>query len=109
MNSSNKTHQSHNTEGEESSIQERKKTIGEELFLVYLKRKGLENDEDDFDEVRPTERKRKISIGEELYQIHLKRSSNDADNDTDMNVPHCQEEDNHKFHEVKATSSGKTN
>jgi len=49
-----------------------KKSTGEELYLVHLKRQGKKSsDEDDRD--RPP-RKRSCSIGEELYSIHLKRS-----------------------------------
>lgn len=48
---------------------ERKKTAGEELWLIHLKR-HIPSPED-YDVPK---RKRTRSIGEELYQIHLKRS-----------------------------------
>jgi len=50
-----------------------KKSTGEELYLVHLKRKGNRSDDED-DRDHPT-RKRSCSIGEELYSIHLKRST----------------------------------
>jgi hypothetical protein len=52
-------------------------SLGEELFLVHLKRTTApdphpEDAEDDHDYVKP--RKPKKSIGEELFEVHLKRS-----------------------------------
>ena len=46
-----------------------KKTIGEELWLIHLKRHITTPEDYDV-----PKRKRTKSIGEELYQIHLKRS-----------------------------------
>ena len=54
-----------------SNNSKNKRTIGEELYLVYLKRRTPE--EEDLDEEHH-HRKRSRSIGEELYSIHLKRS-----------------------------------
>eukprot|EP01083_Nonionella_stella_P017809 49892_1 len=48
----------------------KRKTIGEELWLVHLKR--YQASPEDFDIVSPR-RKRSKSIGEELYEVHLKR------------------------------------
>jgi len=50
----------------------KKKSTGEELYLVHLKRQGPEGDDQDDRDRLP--RKRSCSIGEELYSIHLKRS-----------------------------------
>jgi len=51
----------------------KKKTIGEELFLIHLKQESSkEENEKSLDEALP--RKRSRSIGDELYEIHLKRS-----------------------------------
>jgi len=49
-----------------------KKSTGEELYLVHLKRLGESSDDEDDRDHPP--RKRSCSIGEELYSIHLKRS-----------------------------------
>ena len=48
-----------------------KRTIGEELYLIHLKRQR--EHEEDYNIVE-IPRKRSRSIGEELYEIHLKRS-----------------------------------
>lgn len=58
-----------------------KKTIGEELFLIYLKRRSPEDVEEEQEEERPTKRRATASIGEELYLIHLKRSRQGAHQD----------------------------
>jgi hypothetical protein len=56
----------------------RANSLGEELFLIHLKRTTLTQDanpedvEDDHDYERP--RHPKKSIGEELFEVHLKRS-----------------------------------
>lgn len=67
----------------QSGVQPRvKRSIGEELFLVHLKRKSPEDDEEDHDEEEKHVRRRVgKSIGEELYQIHLKRSRQGCDKD----------------------------
>ena len=68
----------------------RKKTIGEELWLVYLKRYHPTPEDVDLPERRT---KRKKTIGQELYEVHLKRCqglSCDCDYDYDKNeVIHC--------------------
>lgn len=73
----------------------RKRTVGEELYLVYLKRsQGQEEEEEE--EVEPIRRRRKISIGEELYSVHLKRSQGlplDLDR---SELPHDAEQSNHQ-------------
>ena len=48
----------------------KKKTIGEELWLVHLKRYRI--NPEDYDTI-PPKRKRSKSIGQELYDVHLKR------------------------------------
>eukprot|EP01083_Nonionella_stella_P226534 804385_1 len=48
------------------------KTVGEELWLVHLKRQKYEDD-DTYDRI-PRKRRNHKSVGEELYEIHLKRS-----------------------------------
>jgi hypothetical protein len=56
----------------------RANSLGEELFLIHLKRTTLTQDansedvEDDHDYEKP--RHPKKSIGEELFEVHLKRS-----------------------------------
>jgi hypothetical protein len=73
----------------------KRRTIGEELFLVYLKRRSPADEEED--EEPPTERRRKMSIGEELFNIHLKRSCHNH-NESDIDdapkplVPETKEE-----------------
>ena len=52
-----------------------KKTIGEELYLVDLRRRsGTEPKEEDYDRTESPNRKRAHSVGEELWEVHLKRS-----------------------------------
>lgn len=56
-----------------STDNEKKHTIGEELFLEHLNRiTGLPPSEDDFDREYPRQRSR--SVGEELWEVHVKRS-----------------------------------
>ena len=56
----------------------RANSLGEELFLIHLKRTTMTQDanpedvEDDHDYEKP--RHPKKSIGEELFEVHLKRS-----------------------------------
>jgi hypothetical protein len=54
------------------------KTVGEELYLVHLRRhEGDEPKVEDFDFTttpNPTPRDRSLSAGEELWRIHLQRS-----------------------------------
>ena len=52
-------------------VMSEKRTIGEELYLIHLKRQSEREEEYDGDEIP---RKRSRSIGEELYEIHLRRS-----------------------------------
>jgi|EP00979_Chaetoceros_neogracilis_P008274 hypothetical protein len=64
-----------------------KKTIGEELFLVYLKRRLPEEEEEDLD-LEPHRRVRSRSIGQELYEVHLKRSQGmEEDCSQDVLIP----------------------
>lgn len=52
-------------------------TMGEELYLVHLKRVHDEPpsaDDYDYAPPSPTSRKRSCSAGEELWNVHLKRS-----------------------------------
>ena len=66
-----------------------KRTAGEELFLVYLKRRAMEDIEDDIEvEEHHCARKRSRSIGQELYEVHLKRSQGmNPNEDLDMDCP----------------------
>ena len=57
-------------------------TVGEELYLIYLKRRIAEEEEDDHE--KAPARKRTRSIGDELYSVHLKRSQG-MHLDADMN------------------------
>jgi len=63
-----------------------KKTIGEELFLIHLRRNERkrsmvdeDSDAEEIDERLP--RKRSRSIGEELFLVHLKRSEGCVENE----------------------------
>ena len=60
-------------------------TIGEELFLVHLRRiEGQAADEEQRDippELREARKRSASLIGEELWQVHLKRSRGDDDLD----------------------------
>lgn len=68
-----------------TSMNNHKRTIGEELFLIYLKRRSPEEEEEDRDIEHHTEvRKRSKSIGEELFGVHLKRSQGLQDKDEIM-------------------------
>jgi hypothetical protein len=50
-----------------------KPTVGEELFLVHLRR--CRQEEEDHDHLEASARKRSPStVGEELWEVHLKRS-----------------------------------
>jgi len=57
----------------------RANSLGEELFLIHLKRTTMTQDanpedvEDDHDYEKPPRHPKK-SIGEELFEVHLKRS-----------------------------------
>ena len=63
---------------------EDKKTVGEELWLIHLKRHTPTLEDYDV-----PKRKRAKSIGQELYQIHLKRSQGVSfDSDTMVRYDH---------------------
>lgn len=63
-----------------------KKTVGEELFEVYLRRSKPEGDESN-NEGHIKNRERVKSIGEELFDIHLKRSRGiELDGDVDPSM-----------------------
>lgn len=68
-----------------------KKTIGEELFEVYLRRRTPEDSDLDDHEKRV----RTKSVGEELYEIHLRRSKG-IDIDKEFET-----EDSHQVADVK--------
>eukprot|EP00586_Coscinodiscus_wailesii_P013680 CAMPEP_0172491654 /NCGR_PEP_ID=MMETSP1066-20121228/22533_1 /TAXON_ID=671091 /ORGANISM="Coscinodiscus wailesii, Strain CCMP2513" /LENGTH=125 /DNA_ID=CAMNT_0013260815 /DNA_START=114 /DNA_END=491 /DNA_ORIENTATION=+ len=59
-------------------ITQRKRTVGEELYLVHLQRShhhsNSEDSEDDRDVMIDVPRKRSRSMGDELFSVHLKRS-----------------------------------
>ena len=70
-----------------------KTTIGEELYLIHLKRRSGNDDNDEISIEDPLPRKRSRSIGEELYEVHIKRSEGlapdydcgaESKNDTDF-------------------------
>ena len=64
------------------SKEHKKKTIGEELWLIHLKR--YHPTPEDLDTPPPKSRTRSKSIGEELYEVHLKRCKGLCfDTDTD--------------------------
>mmetsp|Transcript_16874 Transcript_16874/g.41097 ORF Transcript_16874/g.41097 Transcript_16874/m.41097 type:complete len:98 (+) Transcript_16874:248-541(+) len=85
-------------------------TIGEELFLVHLRRNersqetaGEEEHGDTPAELKEG-RKRASSIGEELWQVHLKRSRGDEDHDVaSAHIP----DENHK--DTNNTTVGRYN
>lgn len=108
MNANNLKEEENHVE-DDSSVQENKRTVGEELFLVHLKRKAPKDEEEDYDEEPPIERKRKSSIGEELYQVHLKRSCHDLQCETDTNVPKCEDENKEECSENNPNRGEKTN
>jgi hypothetical protein len=57
-----------------SSSKAKPETVGEELYLVHLRRhEGEEPRVEDFDFENPP-RKRSYSTGEELWNVHVKRS-----------------------------------
>ena len=71
--------------GSDKSDTSCRRSVGEELYLVHLRREqGRERSEDDFDCATP--RKRAHSVGEELWDIHLKRSRG-LDPDVDAEDP----------------------
>lgn len=72
-----------------TSVDDDKRTPGEELYLVHLNRfNKLERSANDFDHETKEPRKRTLSAGEELWQIHLKRSAGqDLEKDEDKEPP----------------------
>lgn len=63
------------TKLETAAAEETKKdrpTVGEELFLVHLRR--CRDEEDDHDHEEGPRKRSASTIGEELWEIHLKRS-----------------------------------
>jgi hypothetical protein len=63
------------TASEDNYSSTKPKSLGEELYLVHLRRvAGVTPDEEDFDRGTFTPRKRAHSLGEELWGVHLKRS-----------------------------------
>lgn len=64
-------------------------TVGEELYLIHLRRSAGISNEDDT-ELQPG-RKRAHSVGEELYLVHLRRSAG-----LDMENDHYENEKNNK-------------
>lgn len=76
--------------------EDHKKTIGEELFEVYLRRRTPEEARD-YDEQHHERRLRTKSIGEELYEIHLRRSKGiELDKDIETSNVHQMEDVQHK-------------
>ena len=64
---------SKSTDNQSESLEMKPQSVGEELYLVHLKRHAREEpDEDDYDHEVP--RKRTHSAGEELWEVHLRRS-----------------------------------
>jgi hypothetical protein len=75
--------------------EDHKKTIGEELFEVYLRRR-TPDEASDHDE-HHERRLRTKSIGEELYEIHLRRSKGiELDKDIETPNAHQTEDVQHK-------------
>lgn len=59
-----------------------KRTVGEELYLVHLRRSNPK-DNDDRDVETFSEKERVRSLGDELFSVHLKRSEgSDSNYDT---------------------------
>ncbi|CAJ1953878.1 unnamed protein product [Cylindrotheca closterium] len=60
-------------------------TVGEELFLVHLRRnegqEAAEEQRDILPELREARKRSASLIGEELWQVHLKRSRGEVDLD----------------------------
>ncbi len=78
--------------------EEKPETVGEELYLVHLRRhEGEEPRPEDFDMESLTTKKRSYSIGEELWKVHVKRSrgvdckeeENDAQETPKEEIKHC--------------------
>mmetsp|Transcript_33592 Transcript_33592/g.49364 ORF Transcript_33592/g.49364 Transcript_33592/m.49364 type:complete len:118 (-) Transcript_33592:252-605(-) len=76
-------------------------SIGEELFLVHLRRAShMHDDSDDDDDIerifpeRHHRKKRSKSIGEELFEVHLKRSVG-CEPDIDCEKNHTKKEVEH--------------
>jgi hypothetical protein len=69
------------------NVQEQKTTVGEELYLVHLRRSAGESR-------NGSPRKRSHSVGEELWEVHIKRSrGSKLDLDTENTVSFKQEDD----------------
>jgi hypothetical protein len=70
--------------------EDHKKTIGEELFEVYLRRRTSEDSDLEGHHER---RVRTKSVGEELFEVHLRRSKGiNPDNDLETENIHTSEE-----------------
>jgi len=76
----------------------KKKTAGEELWLIHLKR--FQPTSEDFDMILP-KRKRSKSIGQELFEVHLTRCQGC---DSDYDCEKCQRDNNERA-EPKITKS----
>mmetsp|Transcript_12342 Transcript_12342/g.17753 ORF Transcript_12342/g.17753 Transcript_12342/m.17753 type:complete len:126 (+) Transcript_12342:114-491(+) len=65
-------------------VKSNSQTLGEELFLVHLRRqRNIDSDDDERnEEEKAPERKRSKSIGEELFGVHLTRSKGLLPQDT---------------------------
>ena len=84
-------------------------TIGEELYLVHLRRHaGEEPKEEDYDHEHP--RKRMHDIGEELWEVHLKRSRGlepDFDMEGEKTEEATQEQTKERFYNLRSRDSPK--